>query len=432
MKNIQWLRKVIKSLKEFLLMEKRVIQVDERVPILIGLPLSLQHLCAMFGATILVPFLFKVDPTTCIFLNGIGTLLYIFLTKGKVPAYLGSSFAVISPVMVVLSTSTYASAQSGFIVFGLIYCLLALIIKYVGTDWIDIVFPPAAMGAIIAIIGLELAPTAAGMAGLTGDVINYHSVAISMFTLSITILGTVAFKGFLSIIPILFGVICGYIAALFTGMVDLTGVINAPWFQVPKFYAPVFDLSAILIIIPAVLVTLAEHIGHLIVTGNIVGKDLVKDPGLPRSLLGDGLATTLSGFFGGTPNTTYGENIGVLALTKVYSVWVIGGAAVLAICLSFIGKLSELIRSIPVPVMGGVCLLLFGVIAVSGIRLFVDRQVDFTKSSNMVMTATIMIIGLSGAKLTFGTVTIQGMVLATIVAVIMSLTFRLFHILEAK
>jgi len=413
-------------------MEKRVIQVDERVPLIIGLPLSLQHLCAMFGATILVPFLFKVDPTTCIFLNGIGTLLYIFLTKGKVPAYLGSSFAVISPVMVVLSTSTYASAQSGFIVFGLIYCLLALIIKYVGTDWIDIVFPPAAMGAIIAIIGLELAPTAAGMAGLTGDVINYHNVAISMFTLTITILGTVAFKGFLSIIPILFGVICGYFAALFTGMVDLTGVINAPWFQIPKFYAPVFDLSAILIIIPAVLVTLAEHIGHLIVTGNIIGKDLVKDPGLPRSLLGDGLATTLSGFFGGTPNTTYGENIGVLALTKVYSVWVIGGAAVLAICLSFIGKLSELIRSIPVPVMGGVCLLLFGVIAVSGIRLFVDRQVDFTKSSNMVMTATIMIIGLSGAKLTFGTVTIQGMVLATIVAVIMSLTFRLFHILEAK
>jgi uracil permease len=253
-----------------------------------------------------------------------------------------------------------------------------------------------------------------------------------MFTLTITILGTVAFKGFLSIIPILFGVICGYIAALFTGMVDLTGVINAPWFQIPQFYAPVFDLSAILIIIPAVLVTLAEHIGHLIVTGNIIGKDLVKDPGLPRSLLGDGLATTLSGFFGGTPNTTYGENIGVLALTKVYSVWVIGGAAVLAICLSFIGKLSELIRSIPVPVMGGVCLLLFGVIAVSGIRLFVDRQVDFTKSSNMVMTATIMIIGLSGAKLTFGTVTIQGMVLATIVAVIMSLTFRLFHIFETK
>ncbi len=413
-------------------MEKRVIQVNERVPLLMSIPLSLQHLFAMFGATILVPFLFKVDPTSCIFLNGVGTLLYIFLTKGKVPAYLGSSFAIISPVMVVLSTATYASAQSGFIVFGLIYCLLALIIKYVGTDWIDVVFPPAAMGSIIAIIGLELAPTAAGMAGLTGTNLNYHNIAISMFTLAITIIGSVAFKGFFAIIPILFGVICGYLAALFTGMVDLTGVINAPWFQIPHFYAPTFDLNAILIIIPAVLVTLAEHIGHLIVTGNIIGKDLVKDPGLPRSLLGDGLATTLSGFFGGTPNTTYGENIGVLALTKVYSVWVIGGAAVLAICLSFIGKLSELIRSIPVPVMGGVCLLLFGVIAVSGIRLFVDRQVDFTKSSNMVMTATIMSIGLSGAKLTFGTVTIQGMVLATIVAVIMSLTFRLFHLLDAK
>ncbi|MDD4320519.1 MAG: uracil permease [Acidaminococcaceae bacterium] len=413
-------------------MEKRVIQVNERVPLLMSIPLSLQHLFAMFGATILVPFLFKVDPTTCIFLNGVGTLLYIFLTKGKVPAYLGSSFAIISPVMVVLSTATYASAQSGFIVFGLIYCLLALIIKCVGTDWIDVVFPPAAMGSIIAIIGLELAPTAAGMAGLTGANLNYHNIAISMFTLAITIIGSVAFKGFFAIIPILFGVICGYLAALFTGMVDLTGVINAPWFQIPHFYAPIFDLNAILIIIPAVLVTLAEHIGHLIVTGNIIGKDLVKDPGLPRSLLGDGLATTLSGLFGGTPNTTYGENIGVLALTKVYSVWVIGGAAVLAICLSFIGKLSELIRSIPVPVMGGVCLLLFGVIAVSGIRLFVDRQVDFTKSSNMVMTATIMSIGLSGAKLTFGTVTIQGMVLATIVAVIMSLTFRLFHLLDIK
>ena len=413
-------------------MEKRIIQVDERVSLLMGIPLSLQHLCAMFGATILVPFLFKVDPTTCIFLNGVGTLLYIFLTKGKVPAYLGSSFAIISPVMVVLSTSSYSAAQSGFIVFGLIYCLLALIIKYVGTDWIDVVFPPAAMGSIIAIIGLELAPVAANMAGLTGDSINYHNIAISMFTLAVTIIGSVAFKGFFAIIPILFGVVCGYLAALFTGMVDLTGVANAPWFQIPQFYAPTFDMNAILIIIPAVLVTLAEHIGHLIVTGNIIDRDLVKDPGLPRSLLGDGLATTLSGFFGGTPNTTYGENIGVLALTKVYSVWVIGGAAVLAICLSFIGKLSELIRSIPVPVMGGVCLLLFGVIAVSGIRLFVDRQVDFTKSSNMVMTATIMSIGLSGAKLTFGTVTIQGMVLATIVAIVMSLTFRLFHILEVK
>lgn len=408
------------------MMQKNVIQVEERLPLLMSLPLSLQHLFAMFGATILVPFLFKVDPTTCIFLNGIGTLLYIFLTKGKVPAYLGSSFAVISPVFVVLSTGTYADAQSGFIVFGLIYCLFALIIKYVGTNWIDVVFPPAAMGAIVSIIGLELAPTAANMAGLTGDKLDYTAIGVAMFTLAVTIIGSVAFKGFFAIIPILFGVISGYIAAFCVGMVDLTPVANAPWFQVPKFYAPNFNLNAIMIITPAVLVCLAEHIGHLIVTGNIIDRDLLKDPGLPRSLMGDGIATTLSGFLGGTPNTTYGENIGVLALTKVYSVWIIGGAAVLAILLSFVGKLSELIRSIPVPVMGGVCLLLFGVIAVSGIRIFVDRNVDFSKSANMVMTATIMIIGLSGAKLTFGTVTIQGMVLATIVAVFMSLLFKLF------
>lgn len=408
--------------------EKKVIKVDEKVPFLMCLPLSLQHLFAMFGATILVPFLFKVDPTTCIFLNGLGTLLYLFLTKGKVPAYLGSSFAIISPVLLVMSQSSYSAAQGGFIVFGLIYCIFALIVKKVGTGWIDVIFPPAAMGAIVAIIGLELAPTAAAMAGLTDKVLNPAHVGVSLFTLLMTIIASVAFRGFLAIIPILFGVVSGYAAAFVAGLVDFTPVINAPWFQVPHFSAPTFEFSAIMIIIPAVLVTLAEHIGHLIVTGNIVGEDLLKDPGLPRSLAGDGLATVLAGMFGGAPNTTYGENIGVLALTRVYSVWVIGGAAVLAILLSFVGKLSELIRSIPSPVMGGVCLLLFGVIAVSGIRIFVDRRVDFSKSHNMVMTGTIMIIGLSGAKLTFGTVTVQGMVLATVVAVAMSLIFRLLGI----
>ncbi len=411
-------------------MEKRVIKVNERLPLLMCVPLSLQHLFAMFGATILVPFLFKVDPTTCIFLNGLGTLLYIFLTQGKVPAYLGSSFAIISPTLLVLQSYPYSAAQGGFVVFGLIYVVFAFIIKKVGTGWIDIIFPPAAMGPIVAIIGLELAPTAAAMAGLTAKDPNYLHIGVAFFTLLVTIIATVAFRGFLAIIPILFGVGSGYVAALVMGLVDFAPVINAPWFQIPHFQLPTFETNAILIIIPAVLVTLAEHIGHLIVTGNIIGEDLVKDPGLPRSLSGDGLATSLAGFFGGAPNTTYGENIGVLALTKVYSVWVIGGAAVLAILLSFIGKLSELIRSIPTPVMGGVCLLLFGVIAVSGIRIFVDRHVDFTKSHNMVMSGTIMIIGLSGAKVTIGTVTVQGMVLATLVAVVMSILFRVIGIRE--
>lgn len=406
-------------------MERKVIQVEERPPLLLNLPLSLQHLFAMFGATVLVPFLFHVNPTTCLFMNGVGTLLYIFLTRGKIPSYLGSSFAFISPVMVVLSTSSYSDAQSGFIVFGLIFILFSIIIKYVGTNWIDIIFPPACMGAIIAVIGLELAPTAAGMAGLTGDVIDFKNVTVSLFTLAVTVLGSVAFKGFMAIIPILFGVICGYIFAFFMGLVNLTPVVTAPWFQLPHFYEPTFNLNAILIIAPAALVVLAEHIGHLVVTGNVVERNLIKEPGLSRSLFADGCSNVLSGCFGATPNTTYGENIGVMAITKVYSVWVIGGAAALAICLSFIGKLSELIRSIPVPVMGGVCILLFGVIAASGIRVLVESKVDYSKSSNLVMSSVIMIIGLSGAKLTFGTISVQGMVLATIVAILMSLTFKL-------
>ena len=394
-------------------MERKVIQVEERPPLLLNIPLSIQHLFAMFGATVLVPFLFNVNPTTCLFMNGIGTLLYLFLTKGKIPSYLGSSFAFISPVMVILSTSSYSDAQSGFIVFGLIFILFSLIIKYTGTGWIDIIFPPACMGAIIAVIGLELAPTAAGMAGLTGDVIDFRNIAISMFTLAVTIIGSVAFKGFMAIIPILFGVICGYIFSFFMGLVDLAPVAAAPWFQMPHFYQPTFNLNAILIIAPAALVVLAEHIGHLVVTG------------LARSLFADGCSNVLSGFFGATPNTTYGENIGVMAITKVYSVWVIGGAAVMAICLSFVGKLSELIRSIPVPVMGGVCILLFGVIAASGIRVLVESKVDYSKSANLVMSSVIMIVGLSGAKLTFGTISVQGMVLATLVAILMSLTFKL-------
>ena len=408
-------------------MQNRVIQVEERPPLLLNIPLSLQHLFAMFGATVLVPFLFKVNPTTCLFMNGVGTLLYLLITKGKIPSYLGSSFAFISPVLLIIASSGYAAAQSGFIAFGLLFILFSAVIKATGTKWLDVLFPPAAMGAIIAVIGLELAPTAASMAGLVGDNINMDNVIVSMFTLAVTVIGSVAFKGFLAIIPVLFGVVSGYVFAFFMGMVDFAPVLAAPWIQIPEFYAPTFDINAILIIAPAALVVLVEHIGHLMVTGNVVERDLIKDPGLSRSLFADGCSNVLSGFFGATPNTTYGENIGVMAITRVYSVWVIGGAACMAILLSFVGKLSELIRGIPVPVMGGVCLLLFGVIAVSGLRVLVERRVDYSKTSNLVMTSVIMTIGLSGAKLSMGSVTVQGMVLATLIAVFMSLLFRAFE-----
>lgn len=406
-------------------MSRRVIQVEERVPISLSIPLGIQHLFAMFGATVLVPFLFHLNPNTCLFMNGVGTLLYIFLTKGKIPSYLGSSFAFISPVLLILASHPYTDAQSGFIVFGLLFILFAFLVKMIGTRWIDLIFPPAAMGAIIAVIGLELAPTAASMAGLTGDHIVLNNVIVSLFTLAVTVLGSVAFRGFLAIIPILIGVVSGYVLAFFLGMVDLTPVVQAPWFALPHFSAPTWNWNAVAIIAPAALVVLTEHIGHLMVTGNIVGRDLIKDPGLDHSLFADGCSNILSGLCGATPNTTYGENIGVMAITKVYSVWVIGTAAVFAILLSFIGKLSELIHGIPTPVMGGVCLLLFGVIAASGLRLLVEQKVDYSQPRNLTMTAVILIIGLSGAKLTFGSITVQGMVLATLVAILLSLVLHL-------
>ena len=409
---------------------EKIIQVHEKPPILKAIPLSFQHLFAMFGSTILVPILFNVNPATCLLFNGIGTLFYLILCKGKIPAYLGSSFAFLSPVFLVLADYDYSAALGGFILSGAVFCLVAAVIKYAGTKWIDTLFPPAAMGAIIAVIGLELMPTAAKMAGLVGETLDPNIIFISLFTLLVTIIASVAFKGFLSIIPILIGVICGYVLSLYMGIVDLSIVSAAPMFALPTFYTPTFNLSAALIILPAAFVVVVEHIGHLIVTGNIVGKDLTKDPGLDRSLFGNGISTMFSGFFGSTPNTTYAENIGVLAISKVFSTWVIGGAAVLAIVLSCFGKLAALIQSIPVPVMGGVSLLLFGLIAASGIRIFVDSKVDYSKPVNLILTAVVLGIGVSSASITLGTVSLTGMSLATVVAVVLSLLIKLISMIR--
>lgn len=415
-------------------MAKRVIKVDEKLPLIESIPLSFQHLFAMFGASVLVPILFKIDPATVLLMNGVGTLLYIFLTKGKIPAFLGSSFAFLSPVFVVMAGKSYEAALGGFVISGLIFIIVALIFKYAGTEWIHVVFPPAAMGAIVAIIGLELAPVAAQMTGLVLDkndpglYMNPKALIVSISTFIIIIVGSVVFRGFLAIIPVLIGVVGGYIIALLVGIVNFDAVNNASLFAFPTIYTPVFDISAIITIIPAALVVIAEHIGHLIVTGNIVGKDLTKDPGLHRSLMGDGVSTTLSGLVGSVPTTTYGENIGVLAITKVYSVWVIGGAAVISIIISFFGKFSAIISTVPKPVMGGVSLLLFGVIAASGIRMLVEEKVDYNKPKNLILTAVVLIIGLSGTNIKIGTVTLAGMALATVVSIIISLTFKIFEV----
>lgn len=415
-------------------MNGREIQVEEKLPLLQTLPLSLQHLFAMFGATVLVPILFKINPATVLLFNGIGTLLYLVVCRGRIPAYLGSSFAFISPVFVVLSKYSYSDALGGFVAVGLTFTAVALIIGLVGTMWIDVVFPAAAMGAIVAVIGLELAPVAAQMAGLIGEpgkpyVPDPKAITVSLFTLGVTILGSVVFRGFMAVIPVLFGVMAGYILSFFMGLVKTEMIRSAPWFAFPDLYFPTFNPAAITIILPAALVVIAEHIGHLFVTSNIVGRDLAKDPGLNRSLLGNGLSTLLSGFFGSTPNTTYGENIGVMAITKVYSVWVIGGAAIMAIILSFVGKLSAAIQSIPVPVMGGVSLLLFGVIAASGIRMLVESSVDYGKARNLILTSVVLIIGISGAQVELGAVNLKGMGLATVVSILLSLVFKLLDLL---
>lgn len=409
---------------------RKIIQIENKVPVQLLIPLSIQHMFAMFGASVLVPFLFGINPAIVLFMNGVGTLLFIAITKGKAPAYLGSSFAFLAPAGIVISEMGYQYALGGFVVVGFCGCILALIIYKFGPDWIDIVLPPAAMGPVVALIGLELSSSAASNAGLLDEKISSGNVIVFMVTLGVAIFGNILFRGFLSVIPILIAVIAGYVAALCCGMVDFTEVANAALFELPNFQTPKFNLEAILIILPVILVIASEHIGHQVVTSKIVGKDLLKDPGLHRSLLGDNLSTMISGLIGSVPTTTYGENIGVMAVTKVYSVRVIAGAAVLSIVCSFVGKLSALIQTIPGPVIGGISFLLYGMIGASGIRILVDSQVDYGKSRNLILTSVVFVTGLSGIAVQFGNVQLTGMVLACVVGMILSLVFYILDKLK--
>ena len=409
---------------------RKIIQIEDKVPVQLLIPLSIQHMFAMFGASVLVPFLFGINPAIVLFMNGVGTLLFIAITKGKAPAYLGSSFAFLAPAGIVISEMGYQYALGGFVVVGFCGCILALIIYKFGSDWIDIVLPPAAMGPVVALIGLELSSSAASNAGLLDEKISSGNVIVFMVTLGVAIFGNILFRGFLSVIPILIAVIAGYVAALCCGMVDFTEVANAALFELPNFQTPKFNLEAILIILPVILVIASEHIGHQVVTSKIVGKDLLKDPGLHRSLLGDNLSTMISGLIGSVPTTTYGENIGVMAVTKVYSVRVIAGAAVLSIVCSFVGKLSALIQTIPGPVIGGISFLLYGMIGASGIRILVDSQVDYGKSRNLILTSVVFVTGLSGIAVQFGNVQLTGMLLACVVGMILSLVFYILDKLK--
>lgn len=404
----------------------KIIQVEEKVPFNLLIPLSVQHMFAMFGASVLVPFLFGINPAVVLFMNGLGTLIFIFVTKGKAPAYLGSSFAFLAPAGIVISKFGYEYALGGFVAVGFCGCILAFIIYKIGYQWIDVVLPPAAMGPVVALIGLELSASAANNAGLLDEVINPKNAIVFFVTLGFAVFGSVLFRGFLSIIPILIAVIAGYVAAIACGLVDFAAVAQAPVFAIPNFSSPKFNLEAILIILPVILVITSEHIGHQVVTSKIVERDLLKDPGLHRSIFGDNFSTMLSGLIGSVPTTTYGENIGVMAVTKVYSVQVIAGAAVLSVICSFIGKLSMLIQTIPGPVIGGISFLLYGMIGTSGLRILVDSKVDYGKNRNQALTAVIFVTGLSGIKVNFGNVQLTGMVLACVTGMILSLVFYLF------
>ena len=404
--------------------EKKIIGIGDKPPIGKWIPLSIQHTFAMFSASVLVPILFGIPASIVLLMNGIGTLLFIFITKGRAPAYLGSSFAFLSPGFIVIGSMGYQYCLGGFICAGAIFAIVAIIIKFAGVDWIDAVLPPAAMGPIVALIGLELAGSAASTGGIIseeGAAIDPKFVFVFIFTLALAVIGQVVFRGFASAIAILIAIVAGYVLALIMGLVDYAPVTEASVFELPAFMLPKFDISAIIIIIPASLTVISEHISHQIVTSEIVGRDLLRDPGLHRSLLSDGISTMLSGLCGSVPTTTYGENIGVMAVTKVYSVWVIGGAAVFSILLSFFGQVSALISTIPGPVMGGISFLLYGMIAASGIRLLVDKKVDYSRPRNLAMTAVVFVVGLSGASIQIGEVQLTGMCRATIVGIVMGL-----------
>lgn len=408
--------------------ERRIIGIEERPPWPQMTLLSFQHMFAMFGASVLVPILFGIDSSIVFLMNGLGTLLFIVITKGRAPAYLGSSFAFIAPTIYLIENhpAGFRAAQGGFVAVGLAGCLLALAIYFFGSKWIDVVLPPAAMGPVVALIGLELSTEAAKTAGLVlsdGGSIDSRNVLVFLITLGTAVFGQILFRKFLSVIPILISIIVGYLSAYFAGLVDFTPVAEASLIVIPQFQFPVFDWSAILVMMPVLLVIMSEHIGHQVVTSKIVGRDLLKDPGLHRSILADNLSSAISGFMGSVPTTTYGENIGVMAVTKVYSVWVIGGAAICSIILSLFGNVAAFIGTIPGAVIGGISFLLYGMIGTSGLRILVDQKVDFGKSRNLVMTSIILVTGLSGIAIKLGNTEIKGMTLACIVGMLMGLLF---------
>lgn len=407
--------------------EDAVLDIKDRPQAFHWVGLSLQHLFTMFGATVLVPILVGIDPGIALVSSGLGTMVYLITTKGKIPAYLGSSFAFIAAMQMLMKSDGYPAIVQGAMTTGLVYLIVSLIIKKIGSDWLDKILPPIVVGPVVMVIGLGLAANAANNAMYNNNVYDFKYIAVALITLGLTIFYNMFFKGFLGLIPILLGIVSGYLVALAFGIIDLTPIKEAAWFALPNFevpfvqYQPKLYLNAITTMAPIAFVTMTEHIGHLMVLNKLTKRNFFQDPGLSKTLMGDGLAQIVAGFVGGPPVTSYGENIGVLAITRVHSVFVIGGAAVFAVALGFVGKLSALILSIPGPVISGISFVLFGVIAASGLKILIDNKINFDKKKNLLIASVILVIGIGGLVFKVGTFELSSMALATVLGIVLNL-----------
>jgi len=409
-----------------------LLAVDEKPEFWSGLLLSFQHVFSMFGATILVPIITGLPISVALLMSGVGTLIYHFVTRSKVPVYLGSSFAFIGAMQIAINqlNGDISASQSGIIISGAAYVLIALLSKKIGTAWLDRLLPPIVIGPMIVVIGLGLSSTAIENADLIlGG--QWQNIVVAVITFLIVAYVNTKATGFLKIIPFLAGIIGGYLTALLLGIVDITPIIEANWFSLPELYLP-FETSVFndyelyfgpesWAFLPLVLVTVAEHIGDHTVLGTMTNRNYLKDPGLSRTLSGDGIATLVSAFFGGPANTTYGENTGVIGLTKIASTSVIRNAAIIAVFLSFFGKFTALLTTIPNAVIGGMSIILYGVIASNGLKVMIDEQLDFTKARNLIIASSMLVIGLGGAVLELGDLAISGTALSALVGIIMNL-----------
>lgn len=390
--------------------------------------LSLQHLFTMFGATVIVPIMVGIDPGIALFSSGLGTLVYMFTTGARIPAYLGSSFAFIPAMQMLMESDGYPAVAQGAITTGLVYIIVSYIIKKIGAEWINKVLPPIVVGPVVMVIGLGLAGNAAQNAMYdSAGTYDPKLILVALVTLVLTIIFNMFLKGFISLLPILLGIVTGYLFALAIGVVDTTPITEAPWFALPNFevpfinYEPKLHIGAIMTMAPIAFVTMTEHIGHITVLNKLTKRDFFESPGLSKTLLGDGLAQISAGFVGGPPVTSYGENIGVLAITRIHSVFVLGGAAVLAIVLGFVGKVSAVILSIPGPVISGISFILFGVIAASGLKILIDQKIDFDKKRNLIIASVILVVGIGGLMFKVGPFELSGMALATLFGIILNL-----------